>query len=53
MKSVLQLCTTMKFCMTVVMQTFIEKDIKKNTWKAVAEKLGLEDGEFLLNQSNV
>ena len=29
------------------------KDTKKNAWKATSEELVLEDGEFLLNQSNV
>ena len=26
---------------------FHRKDIKNNAWKAVAEKLGLEDGKFI------
>ena len=32
---------------------FHREDIKKNIWKAVSEEPGLEDGGFLLNQSNV
>ena len=32
---------------------FHREDIKKNIWKALSEEPGLEDGGFLLNQSNV
>ena len=31
---------------------FHGKNIKQNAWKAVSGELGIEDGAFLLNQSN-
>ena len=31
---------------------FHRKNIKQNAWKAVSGELGIEDGAFLLNQSN-